>query len=590
MSRVTLGLSGLLGGLALGACSLITEFGECQTNDDCVGAGAGYVCGADNRCTPGDGPATTSSPSSTTVEPTTSATSTTGPGTTTGVDDTSTGDTTEAITTGSSETTGGPVACTKHSECVAAFDSDHICGKGGECVSALTSECQQLQWPSGQPSDKVVFLGSIMTTTPPFDTLVLPLQNAVQLAIEDFNNNSDLPGGYKIAWVACDDKGALESATAAATHLTDVVGTPAIVGPVFSELVIALAPHAKMTGTMMISPTATAKQISTLDDDGLVWRTIASDVYQASALADRVPLLMPTPTRVALMYKDDAYGNGLLMDTLSRLTMKAPAIKTTTHKYPNPVTLPPDQLMNAYATAIATAWGAPGQHPDTVVLIGTTEVVDLMLGFMLAWSAEDPPPSPPRFIVTHGAVPALPQLIDKANSPQLKQLLMTTTEGVAPVIFDEVNFANFNLRYKIRFNDQEPLTASSLSYDAAMVAMLAMSGIPMGMPIDGKNTAAVVSRMVDKMGTAVSFGEVMGTTLTFIKKARNILVTGGTVDLRGVSGELDFDLKPGEVRTDIIGWGLKPDSNDPNVGLLDPKRIYLLKPVPATDGTWMDLP
>ena len=587
MSRVTLGLSGLFGGLALGACSLITEFGECQTDQDCVGAGAGFVCGADKQCVPGAGTTTgDSSSSATTVEPTTSATASTGPGSTT-IDET-TGGTTEAITS-SSSSGGGPVACTKHSECVAAFDEDHLCGKAGECVSALTTECQQLVWPDNKPSDKVVFLGSVMTTTPPFDTLVVPLQNAVQLAVEDFNNNTDLPGGYKIAWIACDDKGTLENATAAATHLTDVVGTPAIVGPVFSELVIGLAPHAKTTGTLFMSPTATAKSISTLDDDGLVWRTISSDVYQANALADRIPLMMPTPKKVAIMYKDDAYGNGLLMDTYARLMAKAPGIKVATQKYPNPVTLPPDQLMNAYATAIASAWGAMGQHPDTIVLIGTTEVTDLILGFMLAASAENPPPVP-RFVVSHGAVPALPAMVEKAGMPAVQQALIAVSEGVAPVIFDPMNFANFNVRYKIRFNDQEPITASSLSYDSAMVVMFGMAGVPDGMDIDGKNIAATISRMVDKMGTAVSFGEVMPPALTFIKKARNILVTGGTVDLRGVSGELDFDLKVGEVRTNVLGWGLDPDANDMNVGVLDPKRMYVLNPVPATDGTWMDLP
>src|SRR5690606_39203203 len=143
-------------------------------------------------------------------------------------------------------------------------------------------ECQELHWPAGKPQDKVVFVGSLMSTKPPFDTLVVPLQNAVQLAVEDFNANTDLPGAVKIAWLGCDDGAKLETASAALAHLSDTVGAPVVIGPIFSELVLALAEQAKTSGTLMITPTATAKTISTLEDDGLVWRTIPSDVYQAS--------------------------------------------------------------------------------------------------------------------------------------------------------------------------------------------------------------------------------------------------------------------------------------------------------------------
>lgn len=593
MSRITVGLSGLALGLALGACSAIVEFADCKSDADCAGAGAGYVCNAEQKCVPGEGGQSTGGPG-TTTEPTTSTTQpTTATGTTT-LDETSS--TTDAITSSTTASTGepgtstgGPLACAGHLECVNTLGDDHVCGKSGECVSALTAECQELFWPGGKPQDKVVFLGSIMTTIAPFDSLVIPLQNAVQLAVEDFNANTDLPGGYKIAYLVCNDGATLEGAMASATHLTDTIGAPAWIGPVFSELVIALAPHAKATGTLMITPTASAKSISTLDDDGLVWRTIASDVYQASALADRLPLLNPAPTKTAILYKDDAYGNLLLMDTAARLMAKAPQVKFTTHKYPNPVGLTPAELMNAYATVIAGAWGGVGQHPDTIVLIGTNEVVNLILGFMNAWGGENPKPTVPRFVVSHGVVPAMPDLIAAAPMA-LKPVLMNATEGVAPVIFDEANFANFNLRYKIRFNDQDPITASSLSYDAAMVVMLAMAGVPDDQDITGKTIAASIAELVDKAGTAVTFGDVDGVTLTFIKKARNVLVTGGTVDLKGVSGELDFDLTAGEVRTNLIGWGLEPDDVDPNVGVLAPRRIYVLKPAPATEGVWMDLP
>lgn len=596
LRSLPLGLVGLATGLALGACTAITNFADCKVDDDCAGAGSGFVCSG-GKCVAGGDDTTTDA--SATVNPVTDpTTSTSAPTTTleTATDPTSTStSTTDAITstsvdTETTTTTGEPVVCAEHSECVATLGDDHVCGKGGTCVSALTTECQTFHWPGGTPTDKVVFVGSVMSTSPPFDALVLPLQNAVQLAVEDFNANTDLPGGVKIAWIGCDDKGSAAKATAAFTHLSETIGTPAVVGPIFSELVLLLADQAKATGTLLISPTASAKSITDLDDDGLVWRTIPSDVYQANAFADRIPQLVPEPQNVALLYKDDAYGNSLHMDAFARLAAQSPGFDVTAHKYPNPVGLSEAELLQQFGTVIAGAWGGPGEHPDTIGIIGTTEAIDIILGFMNAWSAENPDPPLPRFVVSHGAVAALPALIAKAPAA-LKPVLMQMTEGVAPIIFDEANFNNFNIRYKIRFNDQDPITAASLSYDAAMVVMLAMAGVPEGEPIDGKNTAAAIAKLVDKQdGTVVSFGEVMGITLTFIKKARNALATGGTVDLKGVSGALDFDLTSGEVRVNLLGWGIDPDMGMPEVGVLDPKRMYVLGPAPSEEGMWVDLP
>ncbi|WAS98753.1 ABC transporter substrate-binding protein [Nannocystis punicea] len=599
LRSLPLGLAGLACGLAFGACTAITNFADCKVDEDCAGAGNGYVCGPGNKCVPGDDETTSGDPG---TSPTTSlpTTSTTEPPVTTTLETetdavtsttTSTTETTASTDpdTETTTTTGGPLTCTAHSECVAALGDDHVCGKAGECVSALTAECQTFHWPSDKPADKVVFVGSIMATSPPFDALVLPLQNAVQLAVEDFNANSDLPGGVKIAWIGCDDQGSADKATASLTHLSDTIGVPVVVGPIFSELVLLLADQAKASGTLLISPTASAKEITDLEDDGLVWRTIPSDVYQANAFADRIPQLTPAPQKVALLNKADAYGKSLHMDAFTRLMDKEPQLEITNHEYPNPVGLTQAELLQMYGTVIANAWGAPGDHPDTIGIIGTTEAIDIILGFMNAWSAENPDPPLPRFVVSHGVVAALPDLIAKAPAP-LKPVLMQITEGVAPIIFDEANFNNFNIRYKIRFNDQAPITAASLSYDAAMVLMLAMAGVPEGEPIDGKNVAAAIAKLVDKAGTAVSFGEVMGLSLTFIKKARNILVTGGTVDLKGVSGALDFDLATGEVRVNLLGWGIDADMGMPDVGVLDPKRMYVLAPVPSTEGMWVDLP
>lgn len=583
-------------GMLLG-CSLALDFSECKTDADCKTAEGDTGTCVDSKCVPPSGNTgdDTTGPQGETTTPDT-------PTTTGSSEPPDTGETTVQVTVSTTEPTSGEttatstdattgdLACALNSECEASLGDGFVCIEGA-CVNALTPECQKLEWPASGGHDKVVFLGSIIPSSDPYAPLTLPLQNALQLAILDYNKTTDLPGGNRIAWLTCDDQGKVDRALAAAQHLTGTMKIQAIVGPIFSEQVIEVANQVTIdAGAFIITPTATAKEITTLDDDGLVWRTITSDVYQANAVADRVLELEPPAVKIALLNKDDAYGNGIASDVVGRLDMLF-GQDLTDHPYPDPTTMTPQELMVAYGTILAQAWGPMGEHPDTIVLAGTTEVENLILGTLLLWNSENPPPPLPRFIVTHGAVPSMEDTINNMGLPTpLKQPVMGVLEGTAPVVFDEQNFASFNARYKAVFNEMDAITASSLSYDAGMLVMFAMAAIPKDDPVTGAAIRDNIAKLQDPMGTKVSFGDIDGLTLTFIKTAHNALVTGDTVDLKGVSGELTFDLVTGEVRTNILGWGLEPKMGDPNVPVLTPKRIYVLQPVPSEVGTWMDLP
>ncbi len=582
-------------GALLGACSLAVDFAECRNDADCLTkTGEQWNC-RDSRCV--EPPGTTGAATTTTQPPTTGDTSTTVTPTSSTGDDLTTGSVTvttgtgEETTTdpGSSSDTGTPT-CTLHSECEAALGDGYLC-IDGDCISALTDECQKFVWPSQGSHDKVVLLGAIVPTSPPYDVITVPLQNGVQLAIEDYNRTTDLPGGHRIAWIACDDAGSAVKAIAAAKHLTGTLKVPAIVGPIFSEQVIAVAQAVTIpAGTFLITPAATSKAITTLDDDGLVWRPISSDVYQANALADRVLQLDPNSTRVALLGKADAYGKGIISDVTKRLS-KLLGAGFKTFEYPDPAGLTQDQLANEYSAVLGPAWVPKGMHPDTFLFAGTSEVAFFVAGIMNLWNSEGMLVPAPRMIVTHGAVPGLEGMVKSAASDADKITLIENLEGVAPDVLDPDNFASFNVRYKLRFNDTDAITFSSLAYDAALVTIFAMSAIPQGEAVTGAAIAGNVGKLVGGNGPKVSFGDVDGTELLFIKKAHNALVSGGTVDLKGVSGELNFDLTTGEVRTNVIGWGLEPkDMMNPTVPVLTPLRVYVLDPVPSEVGTWMNLP
>lgn len=593
-----------LGLVCAPACGLTLGLDEqqpCVANSDCEysdgqGACVGGFCAPPSGDGADDGNGTMD-PTTATLETSTGGdddddTSDDGQdtGTTVGIGDTSSG--------GSSGTSG--LECELNTQC----DMDQRCGTDDTCVSLLSEDCTILEYPSGGfDRDTIVFLGSIMPSGAPFDALVVPLQNAVQLAIEDFNNITSLPGDRQIAWVGCQSTAGASVAEDAARHLVDVVGAPAIIGPVFSESVIQVAEQVTVPGnTFIITPTGSAELITGLADENLVWRVTPSDVYQAEAIRDRiVDSVDPDHARLLVLAKDDAYGNGLFSALQAGLVTDLPDVEIFFSTYDNPASFKTqEQLLSSYGAVLGTALAAVTNDPlqyveledhyTDVIILGTSEAEALIVSYLGVWAQLYSFAPMPRFIVSHGVVPSMEGIVQNLGVPKgtealapLRPLLFSNLEGTSPDVFDPDNFAAFNIRYKIRFMNEDALTSSSLSYDATLAAMFAMVTADPDVPLTGDAIASGMAALADAAGTTISFS---GAGLTFIQTARNELAAGSTVDLQGVSGALDWDPENGELRSNILGWDLAGTPDDP---LLSVGRLYVLEPDPATDGAWVDL-
>ena len=400
LPRLLAGLSLTALGLGLGvsgACSLIVDFTECRDNNDCAsidGSGPVRACTSENIC----------------VE-------------------------------------AAEIECTGNTQCGDLFGSSFVCGADEEgaarCVNTTTAECEPIIWPEDWDHDKVVILGTVMPVGELFAALVQPLENAVQLAIQDFNKTTELPGGRKIAWVACNSNGVPDLAVAASDHLANRLHAPAIIGPIFSENVIKVATEVTIpAGTFTITPAASSPSITTLDDDDLVWRPISSDVYQASAIADWVTKVQdPAPDSVVFLAKDDAYGQGLLIDAGGRIEQNVGSFTSIT--YSNPATLTTEELTAEYGAVIGQTFALA---PDTVIIAGTSEAQEFILGYLLVWGdlPEAERPALPVFLVPHAGVPILESTLESVPDPLLQQLLYTKLAGVAPIIHDVENYMERN--------------------------------------------------------------------------------------------------------------------------------------------------
>ena len=155
---------------------------------------------------------------------------------------------------------------------------------------------------------------------------------------------------------------------------------------------------------------------------------------------------------------------------------------------------------------------------------------------------------------------------------------MDAMEGISPVVQNPDNFDAFNVRYRVLFEDLNPLSPSPLGYDAAMVTLL---GMVAGGADRGIDIANAIPRIAADSGTAVDLGDAQA-----VFDARELLVGGANIDIAGVSGPLDFDLVRGEISSNYVGWDVVPLTEGSPQGQLVDRRAYILDS--ATTGVWMD--
>jgi branched-chain amino acid transport system substrate-binding protein len=153
---------------------------------------------------------------------------------------------------------------------------------------------------------KVGILGDI---TGPIEALAGPIVKAAQQAFDDVNAQGGILDGKLVVVTgvsACDPS----VAGPAADKLVNTDQVVGIVGAFCTGATIGAATAAGIPGgVVMISPSATAPALTTLDDKDLVFRTAPSDAFQGVKLADL--LIQKGIKSVALTYVNNDYGKGL---------------------------------------------------------------------------------------------------------------------------------------------------------------------------------------------------------------------------------------------------------------------------------------
>ncbi len=155
-----------------------------------------------------------------------------------------------------------------------------------------------------------VKLGVLLSFTGPIESLVPAIAGGAELAVAEVNASGAFMDGTTVTSVrgdaTCTDASA---ATAAAERLVTAEGVNGIVGADCSGVTTAaLTGVAVPNGMVMISPAATSPALSSIEDNGLFFRTAPSDARQGQVLAD---VLMENGIEsVAVTYTNNDYGLG----------------------------------------------------------------------------------------------------------------------------------------------------------------------------------------------------------------------------------------------------------------------------------------
>lgn len=305
-----------------------------------------------------------------------------------------------------------------------------------------------------------------------------------------------------------DDQTKIQPAVEAATKLVGVDKANVIIGTISSGSTIAVAQSVAIPrNTLMIAPTSSSPAITALQDNGLVFRILPPDTFQARELVKIVGSQLGEDATVNLGYRNDDWG-----DAVAPLFTK---------------------LWEEGGGSIATSLSWNPEAPNF-----NTEAQKLAAGSPDGWVILDFPPTfakmAPALVRTGQWTPTktfVPAEMREADA--IKDIGAPATEGlrgVAPTSGETPLRDDFDGLFK-REAKGKPLTGfESTAFDATIMASLA------AIAAGSSDPAEIKEHMRDVSGPG-------GTKYDYRKLDQAIadLLAGKDIDYEGVSGPIDFD-------------------------------------------------
>jgi branched-chain amino acid transport system substrate-binding protein len=433
--------------------------------------------------------------------------------------------------------------CRRDEDCAGRVDGGvGYCTTDHLCVDHVPTErlCTSGTIPENPPAGATWIAGMFRLSGNSGDKDT-EMANAARLVIEQLGVAMSRP----IAMVLCDTAAGSDVAARSVDKAVRDHGVVALVGPTTSGQVLGVVPKVVEHNLLLVTPSATSPAITNVQDNGLVWRTCASDDLQATRLAQLVPLMTASrTTTVNVTYVNTAYGSGLNTAFVAEWSRRSGGPPVSARPFAE----------GEDPTMIVTRLAS--DRPDYSLIVADTDAN----GIMSALYTQPTGLTSTQFLFTDGAKG--PGLF--GPSPNLS--VLSRVRGTAPAnpaLTDPV-FSTFRLAYTDRFATDPTTTAFvANTYDATFAVAVAIAAGSEASP-PGNVLAKRMARMSDASGTRVEVKPA-----TDFTKGASALAGGGTIDLVGSSGPLTWDASTGDLtEAPIEVWGVKTNVTPPQYCVL----------------------
>jgi ABC-type branched-subunit amino acid transport system substrate-binding protein len=347
--------------------------------------------------------------------------------------------------------------------------------------------------------DGILRVGTEFPTTGS-SAFIGPAQVAgVEVAVREINQAGGVLG--KPVEVLHRDSGDAPT-TVLETSFADLVSKKidVLIGPSSSVLVERLLPKAVAAGVAMISPAATAPGLSTLNDSGLLFRTIPSDSLEGTALAGLV--VKAKGAKVAVIYFGDDSGKAI-NGSLAKNVVKAGGTMVAAQRF--------DASTKDLAGVVAAVSKA---KPDAVVLASPFSAMEQNKALLTQLSAAGLGGG--KLWLTSGNLADYSQALPAGLLNGVNGIL----EGAEPS-------AAFTARVKAADPAVTDVRYSAEAYDATILAALAAT---VAKNDSGAAVAAALPGVSSGGIKCLSYGECL-----------DVLKTQTDIDYDGISGPISFD-------------------------------------------------
>ena len=446
--------------------------------------------------------------------------------------------------------------CEVSADCRGAFGYASVCGEEGLCESAkLDARCKKVfptdLFTAPEKYPDAVILGSLLNHNEVSGDLLMV--QAASLAVQGANV-SGLTGGHQFGIVHCDyqefadnSKTSEDAAIDGAKYLVDELGAVAIVGPGTSGLAevvyreLQKPEHAPQA--LLISPSATSVSLTNIDvrdgdKPGLFWRTAPPDSQVGAELAGR--MTAEGITSATIIYENGSYGSGLALalDTVFEGELE----QLSFEKLPGN-----DAFLELKALVMQVGAKTPSPEVGVVFIGSEVEMVT-------------------TFINGASVFPFYQNVrIFLGDTAKAKGVLEGTTEatvlyprirGVFPGTPSGPVYMAFLLDYKTTFK-QNPDSFAALTYDATWLALYGAAWAE----YQRKGSLTGLDLGYGLQRVSAPKGEPINVLPGSWNTAKAEFKAGRSINITGVSGDLDYDPETEECTAPFSYWQIVADGN-----------------------------